>query len=360
MSQGKLAARLFAVIPMLFAACVEAPDEGDEPDLGTEAQELGGCSLWGCDSNSPLIDGLEFHELEENGLANLEGFRLAGLYQSGHWYDVDVIGARILARSRNLAAYPNIYGANLINSYMVVLAPNGIYYRLIIKNVSMVTKFWVGNQNLIETYEFLYTKHFAPADPRPMCKYEPGRLDPEGQFWLKPLEAIVFTGDRYRTSSMEVTAANFNDAGDWFNIGCAGSALAKLHLNRHTTAGSDSTHQTSLLRRQAMLKMYVSDICGNGFTATKQGTPLVWENNTVPPWQTLPGAVAAMEGAWGPFGMICMDHHRLENDPDWLGAGGIKDQIVAACGSLPDPCAGNYAGWPNVFPPGSYLKTAIP
>jgi hypothetical protein len=159
---------------------------------------------------------------------------------------------------------------------------------------------------------------------------------------------------------MEVTAANYSDAGDWFNIGCAGSALAKLHLNRHTTAGSDSTHQTSLLRRQAMLKMYVADVCGNGFASTKQGTPLVWENNTIPPWQTLPGAVSAMEGAWGPFGMICMDHHRLENDPDWSVAGGIKDQIVAACGSLPDPCAGNYAGWPNVFPSGSYLKTAIP
>jgi hypothetical protein len=361
MSQGNLAARLFAVVPLLFAACVEAPDQGDEPELGTEAQELGGCSLWGCQSNSPLIDGLEFHELEENGLPNLEGFRLAGLYQpaSGRWYDVNVAGARIIAESRDPSVYPSIAGTNLINSYMVVLAPTGVYYRIIIKNVSNVTKFWVGNQNLIETYELVYTKHFTPADPRPMCKYAPGRLDPEGNFWLKPLEAIVFTGDRYETSTMDVTAASYAAAGDWFNIGCAGSALAKLHLNRHTTAGSDSTHQTSLNRRQAMLKMYVADVCGNGFSSTRQGTPLVWENFTH--WQNLPAAVSGYEGFWGSNGMLCMEHHRLENDPDWAVAGGIRDQIISSCGSLPPTCSSLYPGFPNVaYPFNAYLKTAIP
>lgn len=358
MSQGKLAARLFAVIPLLFAACVEAPDEGDV-DVGTEAQELLGCSAWGCNTNSPLIDGLDFHELEENGLPNLEGFRLLGFVQGGRVYDVDVVGARIIARSQDPAVYPDIASTNLINGYMVVLAPNGVYYRIIIKSVSNVTKFWVGNPNLIETYDLVYTKHITPGDPRPVCKNAPGRLDPEGNFWLKPLEAIVFTGDRYVTSTMEVTAADYRSAGTWFNIGCAGSALAKLHLNRHTTAGSDSTHQTSLLRRQAMLKMYVSDVCGNGVTSTKQGTPLVWTNSTN--WQSLPAAVSGYEGLWGSDGMLCLEHHRLESDPDWAVVGGIRDQIKAGCGgTLPEPCSMKFPGFPNVWPSGAYLKTAIP
>lgn len=356
MSQGKLTSSLlFAAVPALFAAaCVEMEDESDALDLGTEAQELGGCSAWGCNTNSPLIEAWDFHELEETGLPNSQGIRLLGLVQGGNVYDVDVVGARIIGRSSG----GDLTGTSLINSYMVVNTPGGLY-RIIIKNVSTTVKYWVGSPTLIETYDLVYTKHLAPADPRPLCKNTPSRLDPEGQFWLKPLEAIVFTGDRYKETTMEVTAAGYREAGTWFNIGCAGSALAKLHLTRHTTAGSDSTHQSNGLRRQAMLKMYVADVCGNGFSSTKQGTPLVWENTGG--WDTLPNPVAAHEGIWGPNGMLCLETHRLENDPSWGVPGGIQDQIEAACGgSLPQPCTVLFPGFPNVWPSGSYLKTAIP
>lgn len=357
MSQGKLTSSLlFSVIAAATgAACVETDDD---LDLGTEAQALkGGCGSWGCDSNSPLINAWDFHELEENGLANDAGVRLLRLVKGSTAYRVDVQGAKLFAYP--LGSGAPLSGTALVNSYLEVATPGGTY-RIYIKSVSNVAKFWVGNPTPIETYDLAYTNQTSMTDLRPLCKNAPGRLDAEGQWWLKPLEATIFTGDRYTSETLEVTAASYAAAGSWFNIGCAGGALAKLHFTRHTTAGADSSHPSTKDTRQAMLKMYTADICGNGWSSTQQGEPLVWQNKYG--WDTLPAGVASIEGLWNEDGAICIDEHRLQNDPVLWSS--VQADIAYACSlvakPVPPTCSSLFPGGVMSFPGGSYLVSANP
>ena len=49
-------------------------------------------------------------------------------------------------------------------------------------------------------------------------------------------EAITFEGDHYDAEHKRVTGTKFKDG--WFNFACAGTAVAKMHMLRHTRAGS--------------------------------------------------------------------------------------------------------------------------
>lgn len=72
-------------------------------------------------------------------------------------------------------------------------------------------------------------------------------------------EAIVFETDRFDAASKTM-----DPVGDprWFNIGCAGHTLAKMHLTRNTIASGAAAHGVSANDRQATLKMLVADYCG--------------------------------------------------------------------------------------------------
>lgn len=352
MSQGKLTSSLLFGLVAAATACVETSE-----DLATEAQALGGCSSWGCNMNSPVIDVWNFHELDENGAANDAGVRLLRLMQGGNAYRVNVVGAKLYAIPYGSGA--TLTGSALINSYMEVATPDGELYRIYIKNVSNVVKYWVGPATTIETYELAYTNQSVPTDVRPLCTNPPGRLDGEGQYWLKRYESILYTGDRYDADRLDVTAASYGTSGGWFNIACAGGALAKLHLNRHTTAGQTGAYQSTLGARQTMLKMYTADVCGTGNASTKQGEPLVWENKYG--WQTLPPSVSSLEALWDENGAICLEHHRLEADPVWWPL--IQPEIVSACGgasNVPPPCSVAFPGGVMSFPGGGYIVTANP
>lgn len=357
MSQGKLTAALwFAVVPTVLAACVEAPEDGDERDVGTEAQAKGGCPLWGCGENSPVINTWDFHELNEHGLPNTAGVQLLGLWKGGVEYQPRVTGAALQGFPKS-GAGPVLQGAALAGSYFDVQTPDGEHYQIQISKVSNTVGFWVGPATASETYELLYTKPGWSTSARPLCKNPPARLDGEGHLWTNTYEAFLFTGDRYSTRNFTVTTGARETDG-WFNIGCAGSALAKLHLNRHTSAGSTPAYQSTWQQRQAMLKMYVADVCGAGFASTKQGEPLRWENQ--PGWDTLPGVVASYEAIWGPAGAICLDTHRLEGTQFWIDFD-LENQIKASCpgNQLPPPC-NLVPGAAIAWPPGSYLVTANP
>lgn len=357
MSQGKLTlSLLFAAVPSLFAAgCVEPEEE-----LGTESQQLLGCSAWGCNSNSPLIDAFEFHDLHEGGLPNSADLRLAYLVQGGEKYQVHVDGYTLRA-TPYAAGLPVLQGTALINSYMQIIASNGDEYRMYIKNYSNVTKMWIGTPTPVDTYDLVWVSEKNPTDPRPVCKNAPGRYDAEGQFWLKPFEAILFTGDRYDAKSLSVASTSPSESRGWFNIGCAGGALAKLVLNRHATVSMDSTHITGWKERQAMLKMYTADVCGKGIATTKQGEPLHWQDKNG--WRKLTGSEASYEGLWTHEGMICMDEHRLKSNAALWPS--VESEIKAAC-TLPDGTVAVPPSCSSMFPaglvplPAGYILTANP
>jgi hypothetical protein len=128
--------------------------------------------------------------------------------------------------------------------------------------------------------------------------------------------------------------------GPWFNIACAGSALAKLHLLRHTDAGAVGSYTTTLDERRAMLKMYSADVCGRGESFTRPGEPLLLADNRG--WYTFnPATASSWEAIWNAKGARCLDvPRRLAEEPN------VLVRIRAACGGvLPPSCGALLPNW---------------
>jgi ADYC domain len=177
--------------------------------------------------------------------------------------------------------------------------------------VNNAVSFWIGPTTpFVETYELAYIDpknnfHEKLCDTPPA----PQEGDDNGHAWQAPLEAVLFTGDRYLEDTREVTDISASGTQHWFNIGCAGSALMKLHLNRHTTASALTGFTATKNERQAMFKMFASDLYGDGTVFTRKGVPLRWQN--LNSWEKLTGFEHAFEARWNEKGAQCLDTHRL-------------------------------------------------
>ncbi|MBL8623075.1 MAG: hypothetical protein JNK64_17295 [Myxococcales bacterium] len=237
--------------------------------------------------------------------------------------------------------YQTLSGANLVNSELVVKNATGsLEYRIRIANASTIQKFWQAPITTVNTYE-LQWRLATSTYYTPVCKNPPNRLDDTGN-WNNILEAILFTGDRYDTDTLTVTASTPAEATTWFNIGCAGTVLAKLALNRHTDATKSAQVTTTRDQRQAMLKMYTSDVCNSGDALTVTGTPLRWWSATGLTSKAI--AVYSNEARWTADGALCLDTHRLDGTPDDRTAQ-IADACQRANRPVPPPCADVTTSW---------------
>jgi hypothetical protein len=139
--------------------------------------------------------------------------------------------------------------------------------------------------------------------------------------------ALIFTGDRYDADHETVKLPNQPDDQDalWFNIACAGTAIAKMHLLRHTVAGSAPASPPSITQRQAVLKMLAADYCGTGMPLfTRNGHPLQYSFYQ-PSWVSAPPALPqptlsnalSLDAIWNQDGAVCINTARLEDEsPD--------------------------------------------
>ena len=154
------------------------------------------------------------------------------------------------------------------------------------------TPFWANPQGSVRTYVLTY----APAsssDRRPLCTTGVN-------------EAILFAGDRYDALAKTVVATS-PEASGWINIACAGTALAKLYLTRHTEASQIVV--TTRGERQSMLKMFTADVCGDGTSFTVHGQPLLWADaKGITKFASAP---ASIEAIWKDTGAVCLDTFRL-------------------------------------------------
>ena len=353
----------YTISALALTACAMEPMDEDE---STTAQSImdpviddeTGCPRWGCGENSPVMGPYSFWEGNLLGVPDptthitFLDFRMAAAPNIA--YAPTLVNGSQLVATRKTWPYTQLQGAALEGGYFRIGTPSGEFKIFISKvNVKATSnvKFWVGNPDRIETYELNYTGPGITQDQ--LCDNPPGRDAGEapGHIYTAPLEAVLFTGDRYDAERKRVTATTYAATNGWMTIACAGSALAKLHFNRHTTAGSDSTHQTTLLERQTLMKMYVSDVCGDGNAWTVKGTKLHWQNTYQ--WVKLDHMEWGFESRWGPYGAICMDTHRLGdtyvNPPP--GMPKISDYCaVPACnGSVVTPTYG-----------GGYIVSAVP
>ncbi len=335
---------------LFLAACADSSELGDQELAfgGGAGGGGGGCPEWGCTGNSPTIGPYELHELDLDRAPNFEGVAIQGVELGGVPVEVHFKGGdRIYVTDQN----GNVTeGAGLDGLRFFLSSPTDRFHLVIQKvtpQASSPTRYWIGDPDRIETYElgFAYENH--PNELRPVCRNPPAaETAPGGIQWPNRFEAILFTGDRYDGKKKLVTASSYEESRNWFNIACAGSVLAKMHLNKKTTAGSDSTHQSHREERQALLKMYTGDFCGEGFAFTEPGTPLHWADSQG--WRKFDGNEIGFEAWWDAKGARCLTEHRLGTT--------YYNAVMASCHL--DPCKGN--PFPDEWEEGAFLKSAIP
>jgi hypothetical protein len=163
----------------------------------------------------------------------------------------------------------------------------------------------------------------------------------------RTVDSFVFEGDRFDLATM--TTAPVADPA-WFNIGCAGHTLAKLHLTRNTLASNAAppspspsptpSHAPTHEERQATLKMLVADYCGDGEPFTVAGQLLVWRGGLVDYF----APAATLEARWDEHGAVCLDTPRMANPTTQEGAdefpkiwAAIEERCDKA--KIPPPCA---------------------
>jgi len=174
-------------------------------------------------------------------------------------------------------------------------------------------------------------KNQSRADHTERCEQEEfvehicnGKLSSDDDLWkTHHASAIVFEGDRYDADNKTVSELTDKEVG-WFNLACAGTAPYKMHMLRHTKAGSitpDGTDRTTTIpQRTAMLKAITADYCGDGRGWTGDGTKLYWTDARG--WFQYPSAniVAepdskGIEAIWGPNGALCLNTPRRLPEP---------------------------------------------
>jgi hypothetical protein len=289
----------------------------------------GGCPEPDCMLNAASVgDGLYFHELDANGGLNsagvrIEQFRLA----TGLLLRTRVIGAELYGVDPASGAMYS--GSRLVDAFFI-LAHGSDRYRVRIAATNELA-YWVGDHGQLRDYTFVYQKLNVAAheQEQAMCTTH----DTEGG--VPSVVAVVFTGDRYDAPHKLVMPST----GGWFNVACMGSATAKLHLLRHTAAGSDAAHTTNFIQRTAMLKMLTDDICGTGHSFTQDGEYVFYADQRL--WHPFPGLpIANYEAIWTDQGAICVNEpRRLREDATVWAA--IKAECPAR---LSTPCTTSMLG----------------
>jgi hypothetical protein len=246
-----------------------------------------------------------FHELNLNGVPNTAGFAVTGIRRGTTPYELEVSGSSVTAHARS-GIGDRLTGPALVGLVIDLRDAAGERYALRFA-ASGTTTFWAGLSAIVPTYALTYTSKTARL-PRPLCT-------------VGVNQAILFEGDRYDAERKTVIATGAASRG-WINIACAGTALAKLFLVRHTEASQEVS--TTREERQAMLKMFTADVCGDGTSFTVHGQPLFWAD--VKGITVFPDAPASLEAVWSDKGAVCLEEPRR---PELAGA------IQARCGPLP-------------------------
>lgn len=371
----------------LLSACWAAEEVcGDEDCALVSLSVLGPCESFGCGGNAQIAD-YTFHELHTGGsgttLPNEQGFVLES-FKSGEGaahrlpvetpMSLEVQGDMLFGL---VTGQPAVGGQELVGATLNLLAgPELMTIR--IQTVSDA-EFWVsaaGGPARAPTYQLTHVigqpnrpwldSPLFPSLETPICDPWPwpGPVLNLTAGWPGAAQtsdslagmAILFAGDRYDRPSVTVEVPGGQG---WFNIGCVGTALAKLHLLRHTSAGSGSGTGPSWEQRQAMLKLLTADYCGDGRPSAVNGTPLFFQDQDgrfdPTPW--LGDRVAEFEAIWTPAGALCLEDPRRP-DPARTPAD-VRAEIVRACENspvesrrrtIPRCTSEQLATWPSLGP----------
>jgi ADYC domain len=330
--------RIFPFV-LLVAACggVEATE--------SEVAALG-CPVSYCGSNSPTIDHYGFHELNLDGIANQQGFRILGTSIGSDFFDLRVTGGRIVAAGPS----GKLSGVAVLGARIYLEHKSGKQFAMTIADVTTVSEV-VPPFKPVETYRFQWAEivngqlpdivHAGEVLPLPGFDQQqdvcpPIFTAPWSGEWneaeqVPPYNSVVYEGDRIDPVRREVRP---NVDLRWFNIGCGHDTLVKLRLARTTML----TAKKNWRLVQATMKMLSADYCGTGMSFTRTGEPLVWRNLAGMELHSTP---TSFEARWDENGARCLDMPRAAKtpNPDLSAAfPDIETAIADEC-TRPPPCA---------------------
>jgi hypothetical protein len=313
----------------------------------------GSCPTWGCGSNTSKVHGIPFIDVHEGGQVNSKGFWIDRFEQKigTRWFefDADVHDAALVASNRT-----TVLTGSQVEGGRFVMHNNrtGIEYYLHVVSVREM-HLWAqddpANPVLTPTYRLQWEAPGMTNSPEDVCGVDPdggnGGGPPMPDFY-----AVLFDDDRVDTVDLRFTGEESN----WFNIGCAGHALAKMHLLGQTRAASNLLGvTTTIAERTAHLKMITADYCGTGNAFTVPGQPLRWRDahgwyDTTPS----PLGTGVLEARWFEGGALCLNTPRVDHNGAAvpLGPATFEDGVNALlppfttewCPTRPPECEGDY------------------
>lgn len=317
--------------PAFVAGCVQA----SQPSNESVQQDLR-CKDWGCGYNSPVVDTDKgFHELNLAGLPNAANLSLHNppLLLAGQRYQLATTNNQFVGWRWDWNLTPTVKsGQDLLGAEILIDTPDlQPAYAIVIKSVrTMKFPFHVidplnnfkfpRRPDELEVYE-LGWRNLAPGAPSPahdnLCSSPPYHLanDPNSfneLLGMNPHEALIFVGDR-----VDVASKTMSSEADptWFNIGCAGDTLPKLHLTRNTLASATwLAPAVKHSKRQATLKLLAADYCGTGRAFTVPWQPLDWKGHSddaVSEFFKNPPLVG-IEARWDEYGATCLSKPRMQ------------------------------------------------
>jgi hypothetical protein len=325
----------------------------------------GDCEPWGCGLNGAWLgENIPFRELDlgtrgdiASRRPNQAGLQIQSFRKAGRELTIDVQGDELIGRDgARMLKRADLEGA------VLTLLRNG-REQFLLRIVKVTTEpYWTdpctqesADCHLVPRYTIFF-KRAGDLDDREadICSpavewdmtdgpdYAPARGgQPGGQppsvlrppvrtFGTRPQirgQAIVFRGDQYVEPGFQV---HVDHTSTWFNIACRGTAVAKLHLLRHTSASRrDSDRITTREQRQSVLRMLTGDYCGIGYPFTRNGQPLSytfdqdWRSGEPrPPGDSGSGTAftglenVSLDALWDEHGAVCIGTPRLaEHEP---------------------------------------------
>jgi hypothetical protein len=271
------------------------------------------CSTWDCNKNHPELTGFPIPELNENGLPAELGMRIVSFRSaSNQSFKFDVTRGEI----RGLDAMGNValVGEDLRYSELTVTNGEVIWY-IKIHDFNPIMFYWAG-PGYVPAYHLLYRREGDPSRWTNVCSQPP--IPSEDPQWQGGFEtfALLIDDERYDRDKITVKPDDA-DAQGWFNIACAGTALAKmvlLHADPKLPPGHP--YHTTKAQRTATLKMITADYFGTGQSFTQAKQPLWW--TSAMGWHPLKAVQndSNPEAAWTETGARCLTAPRLLNHPD--------------------------------------------
>jgi hypothetical protein len=325
--------------------------DADEPPTSAVEQAFSGgsgnCQEWLCGTNSPEIANFGFWELNlppslgTAGKRNNAGFQLLYFVQKNEKYLPKVFEGRLTASNDKVT----LSGSQLVGGWLV-LVRGSRNFKLRVTEVGRAVSWAQSSKGLVvlESYKLDWTEFTAGSNGKEfenVCNNPPNQENGELLHMLQ-FHTLLFEGDRIDAKPKLDTGID----NSWFNLGCAGSALAKMALTGHTEASRHAgTFDTKIEDRQAILKMFAGDYCGDGTPFTVAGQPLSWVDDALT--MNLAAVPLKREARWYEKGAACLDDARVDVHPTTLSTAtfgatpSIYEQVKDYCPQrVPPPCDG--------------------